>query len=246
VIGPELPLLNGLADQLQSKSIRCFGPFKAAALIEGSKEFAKIIMQSAHVATARYQICSSQQEIRRACEYFGPPYVVKHDGLASGKGVVVTDNLEEAITHGNKAPKVVVEEYLTGREFCLFGISDGKTVIAMDPAQDFKRVGDGDTGLNTGGMGAYSPLAWVSNEDKKFALQEVLRPVIRELSQRKAPFVGVLYAGLIKTRSGIQVIEFNARFGDPEAQVILERLENPLGDLLLRAASAMKTCRDDY
>ena len=236
IVGPEAPLVAGIADVVRASGIACFGPDKAAAMIEGSKEFAKEIMAKAAVPTASFRSCENESEIREACHEFGPPYVVKHDGLASGKGVIVTNEIEEAIKHGALASRVIVEEFLAGHEFSLFGISDGVRVIAMEPAQDFKRVGENDTGANTGGMGAYSPLPWISNDDKEFVLTKVLQPVIDQLRIEGRPFIGVLFAGLIKTNSGIKVIEFNARFGDPETQVLLSRLTTPLGGLLKRAA----------
>lgn len=237
VVGPELPLMNGVADALAIEKIPCFGPTKSAALIEGSKEFAKKIMHKADVNTARYRTCNNEDEIRKACIEFGAPYVIKHDGLAAGKGVVVTNDLTEAISHGISTNKVVVEEFLSGPEFSLFGICDGENVLAMEAAQDYKRVGDGDQGLNTGGMGAYSPLDWVSEADKEFVLNKVLKPVLKVMKVNNAEFVGVLYAGLIKTADGIKVIEFNARFGDPETQALIPRLKTPLGKLLFSAAT---------
>jgi len=237
VVGPELPLMNGVADALAIEKIPCFGPKKNAALIEGSKEFAKEIMYKAAVNTARYRTCHNEDELRKACIEFGAPYVIKHDGLAAGKGVVVTNDLTEAISHGISTNKVVVEEFLSGPEFSLFGICDGENVLAMEAAQDYKRVGDGDQGLNTGGMGAYSPLDWVSEADKEFVLNKILKPVLRVMKENNVEFIGVLYAGLIKTADGIKVIEFNARFGDPETQALIPRLKTPLGKLLFNAAT---------
>lgn len=236
IVGPELPLVNGVADALALENIACFGPKKNAALIEASKDFAKKIMVEAGVETAKYRTCLSEAEIRAACAEFGPPYVIKHDGLAAGKGVIVTNDLEEAINHGLSASKVVVEEFLSGKEFSLFGICDGQNVVAMDPAQDFKRVGENDEGLNTGGMGAYSPLNWITEADKRFVLENILKPVITIMKKQSIEFIGILFAGLIKTASGIKVIEFNARFGDPETQVLIPRLKTPLGQLLFNAA----------
>jgi phosphoribosylamine---glycine ligase len=237
IVGPELPLINGVTDALTAEKIPCFGPTKNAALIEGSKEFAKEIMHKAGVSTAKYQTCHNEEDLRKACVKFGAPYVIKHDGLASGKGVVVTNDLTEAISHGISSNKVVVEEFLSGPEFSLFGICDGENVLAMEAAQDYKRVGDGDQGLNTGGMGAYSPLDWVSESDKEFVLNKILKPVLRVMKENNVEFIGVLYAGLIKTADGIKVIEFNARFGDPETQVLIPRLKTPLGKLLFNAAT---------
>jgi phosphoribosylamine--glycine ligase len=242
LIGPELPLINGVADALIASEIACFGPTKNAARIESSKEFAKEMMKKAGVATARYRSCSNEDEVRSACSEFGAPYVIKDDALAAGKGVVVTEDLDQAIAHARASGispdrKVVVEEFLDGREFSLFAISDGQSFRAMEPAQDYKRVSDGDQGLNTGGMGAYSPLSWVSDEDKKFVAEKVIAPVLEVMSSEGSAFVGVLYAGLIKTSDGIKVIEFNARFGDPETQVLIPRLKTPLAKLLYAAAT---------
>jgi phosphoribosylamine--glycine ligase len=237
VIGPEKPLVNGVADALAKAKIPCFGPSKAAAQLEGSKDFAKKVMSDAGVPTARSATCKTQVEIENALDKFGAPYVVKHDGLAAGKGVVVTDDRAAAITHALLADQVVIEEFLDGPEVSLFGISDGQTVIPMQPAQDFKRVLDGDLGPNTGGMGAYSPLPWAPDEIMDETLAQVLNPTVAEMSARGTPFVGLLYAGLSLTDHGTRVIEFNARFGDPETQVLLPRLKSPLAQLLLAAAT---------
>mgnify|MGYP003337852758 FL=1 len=237
VVGPEAPLVNGLADACAQENIRCFGPSKAAAQLEGSKDFAKQVMKEAGVPTAQFFTCTSKGEIEKALDTFGSPYVVKHDGLAAGKGVVVTNNREEALTHALQSTRVVIEEYLDGPEVSLFGISDGTTVIPMQPAQDFKRAYDGDKGLNTGGMGAYSPLPWAPKNIEEEVLQKVLQPTINAMANRGTPFVGLLYAGLAMTSKGIRVIEFNARFGDPETEVLLPRLETPLAQLLYSAAT---------
>jgi len=237
VIGPEKPLVNGVADALARAKIPCFGPSKAAAQLEGSKDFAKKVMSDAGVPTARSATCKNKAEIERALEQFGAPYVVKHDGLAAGKGVVVTNDRGDAIEHALAAERVVIEEFLDGPEVSLFGISDGQTVIPMQPAQDFKRILDGDLGPNTGGMGAYSPLPWAPDEIMDETLVQVLNPTVAEMSARGTPFVGLLYAGLSLTDHGTRVIEFNARFGDPETQVLLPRLKSPLAQLLLAAAT---------
>jgi phosphoribosylamine---glycine ligase len=237
VIGPEKPLVNGVADALAKAKIPCFGPSKAAAQLEGSKDFAKKVMSDAGVPTACSATCKTQVEIENALDKFGAPYVVKHDGLAAGKGVVVTNDRAAAITHALLADQVVIEEFLDGPEVSLFGISDGQTVIPMQPAQDFKRVLDGDLGPNTGGMGAYSPLPWAPDEIMDETLAQVLNPTVAEMSARGTPFVGLLYAGLSLTDHGTRVIEFNARFGDPETQVLLPRLKSPLAQLLLAAAT---------
>ena len=237
IIGPEAPLVAGVADAVRAIGIPCFGPSKAAAQLEGSKSFAKEIMASAGVPTAQSMTCVTQEEIERALDTFGAPYVVKNDGLAAGKGVVVTSDRTAALTHALACGKVVIEEYLDGPEISLFGISDGSTVIGMEPAQDFKRVFDGDEGPNTGGMGAYSPLPWAPADIISRTEKEVLIPTIKAMAERGTPFIGLLYAGLAMTSRGIRVIEFNARFGDPETEVLLPRLQTPLAQLLLAAAT---------
>ena len=237
VIGPEKPLVNGVSDALAKAKIPCFGPSKAAAQLEGSKDFAKKVMSDAGVPTARSATCKNQVEIDKALDKFGAPYVVKHDGLAAGKGVVVTNDRQTAIEHALASEQVVIEEFLDGPEVSLFGISDGQTVIPMQPAQDFKRALDGDLGPNTGGMGAYSPLPWAPDEIMDETLEQVLNPTVAEMAARGTPFVGLLYAGLALTDHGTRVIEFNARFGDPETQVLLPRLKSPLAQLLLAAAT---------
>ena len=237
VIGPELPLVNGVADLLRTKKIACFGPSKHAAQLEGSKEFAKQVMVAAGVPTARSFYCTNADEVARALDTFGAPYVVKHDGLAAGKGVVVTSDRDAALAHAALSNSVVIEEYLDGPEVSLFGISDGTTIIPMQPAQDFKRAYENDEGPNTGGMGAYSPLPWAPSDICEETYEKVLLPTIREMAKRGEPFVGLLYAGLALTSKGMKVIEFNARFGDPETEVLLPRLKTPLAQLLLRAAT---------
>jgi len=237
VIGPEKPLVQGLADDLRKAGFAVFGPSQAAAEIEGSKDFAKKVMRDAGVPTARSFTCHNQEEIEKALDVFGAPYVVKHDGLAAGKGVVVTEDRAAALEHALLSPRVVIEEFLDGPEVSLFGISDGKNVLAMQPAQDFKRASDGDLGPNTGGMGAYSPLPWAPDDIVEETLENVLKPTIAEMAARGTPFVGLLYAGLALTNNGVRVIEFNARFGDPETEVLLPRLQTPLAQLLLKAAT---------
>ncbi|MEI6216445.1 MAG: phosphoribosylamine--glycine ligase [Actinomycetes bacterium] len=237
VIGPEKPLVNGLADLLRGAGIACFGPSAAAAQLEGSKDFAKKVMSDAGVPTAKSFTCSTRAEIETALDTFGAPYVVKHDGLAAGKGVVVTDDRDFAIEHALQSSQVVIEEFLDGPEVSLFGISDGRHIIPMQPAQDFKRAYDSDLGPNTGGMGAYSPLPWAPSDLIEQTLSQVLNPTIQEMAARGTPFVGLLYAGLAITTKGTKVIEFNARFGDPETQVLLPRLKTPLAELLFRAAT---------
>lgn len=237
VVGPELPLVNGVSDVLRRAGIATFGPSKAAAQLEGSKNFAKEVMHDAGVATARSATCTTPAEIEKALAQFGKPYVVKDDGLAGGKGVVVTNDYKEALEHALGCAKVVIEEFLDGPEVSLFGISDGKTILAMQPAQDFKRAFNGDEGPNTGGMGAYSPLPWAPSDIIEQTHREVLAPIIAEMAARGTPFVGLLYAGLSLTDHGIRVIEFNVRFGDPETQVLIPRLKTPLATLLYKAAT---------
>jgi len=237
VIGPEVPLVNGVADLLRQAGFAVFGPSKAAAQLEGSKDFAKGVMRNAGVPTARSFTCSEKSEIERALDTFGAPYVVKDDGLAAGKGVVVTENRQVALDHALACKRVVIEEYLRGPEISLFGISDGRNILPMQPAQDFKRAFDNDKGPNTGGMGAYSPLPWAPDEIVEETYEKVLAPMIAEMAARGTPFVGLLYAGLALTDQGIRVIEFNARFGDPETQVLIPRLMTPLATLLYKAAT---------
>lgn len=243
VIGPEAPLVAGVADELLSAGFKVFGPSKAAAGLEGSKAFAKEIMQAADVPTADSKYCQTVTEARVALELFGAPYVVKDDGLAAGKGVVVTDDFETAVAHAmacinsRDGGAVVIEEFLAGPEVSLFGVSDGTMVVPLAPAQDFKRVGDNDEGPNTGGMGAYSPLPWAPKDFVSDVTRMVLQPVIDEMNRRGTPFVGLLFAGLSITSHGVRVIEFNARFGDPETQVVLVRLNSSLSELLMAAAT---------
>ena len=237
VIGPEVPLVNGAADTLRAAGIATFGPSKAAAALEGSKDFAKGVMRDAGVPTARSFTCTSEGEINSALDAFGAPFVVKDYGLAGGKGVVVTDDRAEALAHALSCDRVVIEEFLDGPEISLFGISDGRNILAMEPAQDFKRAYDNNQGPNTGGMGAYSPLPWAPEDIIEQTYEKVLAPVVAEMAARGTPFVGLLYAGLALTKNGIKVIEFNARFGDPETQVLIPRLLTPLADLLYKAAT---------
>ncbi|WP_204920394.1 phosphoribosylamine--glycine ligase [Microlunatus panaciterrae] len=237
VIGPEAPLVAGVADAVREAGIACFGPTAEAARIEGSKSFAKEVMAAAGVPTGASRTCRTVAETTAALDEFGPPYVVKDDGLAAGKGVLVTEDRQAALGHAAGCPQVVVEEYLDGPEVSLFAITDGSTVLPMQPAQDFKRVGDGDTGPNTGGMGAYTPLPWAPRDLVEDVLATVLQPTVDEMARRGTPFVGLLYAGLALTSRGVRVIEFNARFGDPETQALLAVLESPLGEVLYAAAT---------
>jgi phosphoribosylamine--glycine ligase len=236
VVGPEAPLVAGVADAVRSAGIACFGPGRRAAAIEGSKAFAKQIMAAAGVPTARSAVCETASEVSAALSQYGPPYVVKDDGLAAGKGVVVTADRAAAAAHAETCQRVVVEEFLDGPEVSLFAICDGKTALPMQPAQDFKRLQDNDVGPNTGGMGAYTPLDWAPPDLVADAYESVLRPTVAEMARRGLPFVGLLYAGLALTASGIKVIEFNARFGDPETQALLELFDSPLGEVLHAAA----------
>lgn len=239
IIGPEAPLVAGVADTLRQRGIPVFGPGRAAAALEGSKTFAKRIMEVAGVPTGRATRAGSLDEAITAIDGFGAPYVVKADGLAAGKGVLVTESRAEAIAHATvwlSHGSVLVEEFLAGQEVSLFLLSDGYTVLPLSPAQDYKRALDGDLGPNTGGMGAYSPLPWLPDTFVDEVIESVALPTIRQLASEGTPFIGLLYCGLILTDSGVRVIEFNARFGDPETQVVLPRLITPLSGLLLAAA----------
>ncbi len=236
VIGPEAPLVAGVADAVRARGIDCFGPSQEAARLEGSKAFAKEVMAAAEVPTAMAHVCTNPEEAAAALDAFGPPYVVKDDGLAAGKGVVVTESRDEALAHAAACDRVVVEEFLDGPEVSLFAITDGVTVVPLQPAQDFKRVGDGDEGPNTGGMGAYTPLPWAPEGLVAEVTERVLQPTVDEMARRGTPFSGLLYAGLAITERGVRVIEFNARFGDPETQPLMALLDSPLA-VLLRAAA---------
>ncbi|MFD9405457.1 phosphoribosylamine--glycine ligase [Streptomyces sp. NPDC059989] len=236
VVGPEAPLVAGVGDAVRAAGIPVFGPSAEAAQLEGSKAFAKDVMAAAGVPTARSYVCTTPEEVDEALDAFGAPYVVKDDGLAAGKGVVVTEDLAAARVHALACDRVVIEEYLDGPEVSLFAITDGVTVLPLQPAQDFKRALDGDEGPNTGGMGAYSPLPWADPKLVDEVMASVLQPTVDELRHRGTPFSGLLYAGLAITSRGVRVIEFNARFGDPETQVVLARLRTPLASVLLNAA----------
>ncbi|AZM90166.1 MULTISPECIES: phosphoribosylamine--glycine ligase [Streptomyces] len=237
VVGPEAPLVAGVADAVRAAGIPVFGPSAEAARLEGSKAFAKDVMAAAGVPTARSYVCTTAEEVDAALDAFGAPYVVKDDGLAAGKGVVVTEDRAVARDHALACDRVVIEEYLDGPEVSLFAITDGVTVLPLQPAQDFKRALDGDQGPNTGGMGAYSPLPWADPKLVDEVMELVLQPTVDELRHRGTPFSGLLYAGLAITSRGTRVIEFNARFGDPETQVVLARLRTPLAGVLLNAAN---------
>lgn len=240
IIGPEAPLVAGVADAVRKRRIPVFGPSKAAAQLESSKAFAKRVMDAAGVPTGRAANAATMDEVVATLDAFGAPYVVKADGLAAGKGVLVTPDRAAALAHAEhylQVGPVLVEEFLDGQEVSLFLLADGSSVVPLSPAQDYKRVGDGDTGPNTGGMGAYSPLPWLPDRFVPEVVNSVALPVIRQLAEEGTPFGGLLYCGLILTAQGVRVIEFNARFGDPETQVVLPRLRTPLSGLLLAAAT---------
>ncbi|WP_413318221.1 phosphoribosylamine--glycine ligase [Agrococcus sp. 1P02AA] len=245
VIGPEAPLVAGVADALQRAGVPVFGPTQAAARIEGSKSFAKDVMARAGVPTGIDTTATTLDEVRAALDASTPPYVLKADGLAAGKGVIVTEDREAAEAHAEQFlpdGPILVEEFLAGPEVSLFVITDGTDVMPLAPAQDYKRLGDGDSGPNTGGMGAYSPLPWLAERfgsEQAFVdevIDQVALPTIRAMADAGTPFAGLLYCGLIVTQSGVKVIEFNARFGDPETQVVLPRIESGFADALLAAA----------
>ncbi|WP_148612042.1 phosphoribosylamine--glycine ligase [Nocardioides rubriscoriae] len=237
VVGPEGPLVAGVADAVTTRGIPVFGPSGAAARLEGSKAFAKEVMAAAGVPTAAARVCTTPEEAAAALDELGSPYVVKDDGLAAGKGVIVTESRDEALAHAAGCERVVIEEFLDGPEVSLFAITDGRTVYPMQPAQDFKRIGNGDQGPNTGGMGAYTPLPWAPEGLVDEVLRDVLQPTVDEMARRGTPFAGLLYAGLALTSRGTRVVEFNARFGDPETQPLLALLDAPLLPLLLGAAT---------
>ncbi len=242
VVGPEAPLVAGVADALREAGYAVFGPSAAAARLEGSKAFAKTVMATAGVPTALAHVCSTLEEVTAALSALGAPHVVKEDGLAAGKGVVVTDDWQAAVEHAQAClarpdGRVVIEAFLDGPEVSVFCITDGNTVVALPAAQDFKRAGDGDRGPNTGGMGAYSPLDWAPAGLVDDVVARVAQPTVDEMRRRGTPFVGVLYVGLALTARGPRVIEFNCRLGDPDGQVSLARLETPFGGLLYAAAT---------
>ena len=240
VIGPEAPLVAGVADKLRTRGIPVFGPSKAAAALEGSKTFAKRIMDEAGVPTGKAVRAGTIAEAIATLDEYGAPYVVKADGLAAGKGVLVSPDRDAAIAHAEywlQHGSVLVEEFLAGEEVSLFLLSDGHSVLPLSPAQDYKRIFDHDEGPNTGGMGAYSPLPWLPAGFIDDVIDTVALPTIRQLALEQKPFIGLLYCGLILTATGVRVIEFNARFGDPETQVVLPRLITPLSELLFAAAT---------
>ncbi|AQP43715.1 phosphoribosylamine--glycine ligase [Tessaracoccus flavus] len=236
VIGPEAPLVAGVADALRDAGFDVFGPGREAAVLEGSKAFAKEVMRSAGVPTADARVCETPDEVSAALDEFGPPYVVKNDGLAAGKGVVVTTDRQEALDHAASCGRVVIEDFLDGPEVSLFAICDGERALPLLPAQDYKRVGDDDEGPNTGGMGAYCPLSWADAGLTDQIMSEVVNPTLAEMRRRGTPFIGLLYAGLALTSRGLRVVEFNVRFGDPETQAVLSLLKTPLAGVLRAAA----------
>ncbi|NIJ34441.1 phosphoribosylamine--glycine ligase [Sphingomonas oligoaromativorans] len=247
VIGPEQPLVEGLADTLRTAGIAVFGPSKAAAQLEGSKGFTKALCDRANVPTAAYAAFTNAAEAKAALPRFGLPVVIKADGLAAGKGVIIAISREEAEAaiddmiggrFGSAGASLVIEEFLEGEEVSLFALSDGKTVVALGSAQDHKRVGDGDTGPNTGGMGAYSPTRALTPELEARVMAEIVRPSIAGMAEAGMPFTGVLFAGLMLTAQGPKLIEYNVRFGDPECQVLMMRLDEDLLPLLHAAATA--------
>lgn len=246
VIGPEVPLALGVADAVRAAGIACFGPSKDAARIEGSKAFAKDVMAAAGVRTAASETVDSPAHLDAALDRFGPAagqpaWVVKDDGLAAGKGVVVTADRAEARAHAatllDSGHPVLLESFLDGPEVSLFCLVDGPTVVPLVAAQDFKRVADGDTGPNTGGMGAYAPLPWLPESVESAIVHDVVEPVAAEMVRRGCPFSGLLYAGLAITSDGPAVVEFNCRFGDPETQAVLALLTSPLGTVLYATAA---------
>ncbi len=247
VVGPEAPLVAGVADELARREVPTFGPSAAAARLEGSKAFAKEVMNAAGVPTAGHVATADRDEAQAALDRFTPPYVVKADGLAAGKGVRICDELAEAREavddamvrrlFGDAGAHLVVEEFLDGPERSVFGVCDGTDVAVLSPAQDYKRALDGDEGLNTGGMGAYTPVPGFGFDEADGLVDTVFRPVLAEMADRGAPFRGLLYAGLVDTADGPKLLEYNVRFGDPETQVVLPRLASDLGDLLAAAAT---------
>ncbi|MDF2904289.1 MAG: phosphoribosylamine--glycine ligase, partial [Bacillus sp. (in: firmicutes)] len=243
IVGPEIPLLEGIVDKFQEAGLKVFGPQQSAALIEGSKSFAKELMEKYDIPTAEYAVFSEYEEAKKYVEKLGAPIVIKADGLAAGKGVTVALTMEEALTSlqemlldekfGDASSTVVIEEFLEGEEFSLMALVNGEIVIPLEIAQDHKRAYDGDQGPNTGGMGAYSPVPQIKAEAVQTAIETVLHPAAKAMIQEGRSFCGVLYAGLILTKQGPKVIEFNARFGDPETQVILPRLQSDLVEVIL-------------
>ena len=246
VIGPEAPLVDGLADSLRAEGFAVFGPSKAAAQLEGSKAFTKELCDRANIPTAGYVRTTSLEQAREALARFNPPYVLKADGLAAGKGVVIPETLAEAEDaladmfggqFGEAGAEVVIEEFMEGEEASFFALTDGASIVSFGTAQDHKRVGDGDTGTNTGGMGAYSPAPIITPELRAEVMQKIITPTVRQLADEGTPYSGVLYAGLMLTSEGPKLVEYNCRFGDPECQVLMMRLEEDLADYMLACAN---------
>ncbi len=241
VVGPEAPLVAGVADAVREAGVPVFGPSGAAARLEGSKAFAKQVMAAAGVPTARAHVCTTAEQAGAALDDFGPPYVVKDDGLAAGKGVVVTADRDAALAHAAGCEQVVIEEFLDGPEVSLFAVcsfdEEGVMAFPLQPVQDFKRVRDFDQGPNTGGMGSYTPLIWAPDDLVEEVMTEIVLPTLEEMWDRGTPFTGLLFVGLALTSQGTRVIEFNARFGDPETQSLMAMLASPLAPLLLSAAT---------
>ncbi len=247
VIGPEAPLVDGLADSLRAEGFAVFGPSAAAAQLEGSKGFTKDLCARAHIPTAGYVRTTTLAEAKAALDGFKPPYVLKADGLAAGKGVVIADDrakAEEALVEmfggafGEAGAEVVIEEFMEGEEVSFFALTDGASIMAFGSAQDHKRVGEGDTGPNTGGMGAYSPARVFTPELRGQVLTRILAPTVKQMADEGTPYSGVLYAGLMLTEEGPKLVEYNCRFGDPECQVLMMRLESDLADYLLACAES--------
>ena len=245
VIGPEVPLVEGLADTLRDADVPVFGPSKSAAQLEGSKGFTKELCQRAGIPTARYERCTSLEAAWGALKRFKPPFVLKADGLAAGKGVVIAETYEQAQEalgemfdgrFGSAGSEVVIEQFLTGEEASFFALTDGTAIVPIGTAQDHKRVGEGDTGPNTGGMGAYSPAPVLTDALQAQVMREIVEPTVRTMAAEGTPYSGVLYAGLMLTKDGPQLIEYNARFGDPECQVLMMRLESDLVELMQACA----------
>ena len=242
IVGPELPLSLGIVDALQSRGLRVFGPTQAAARLESSKAFAKQFMKRHQIPTAKYSVCTHASELEEAIALFHPPIVVKADGLAAGKGVILCDshNIALEAAHclfngsllGESSQQVVIEEFLEGEEISFICLSDGTHVAPLAPAQDHKRIGEYDTGPNTGGMGVYSTDSMLEPQMTDWIMRHIAEPTIRGIAEEGTPFVGVLYCGLMMTPRGPEVLDINARFGDPETQAILPRLESELLDVL--------------
>ncbi len=246
VVGPEAPLVDGLGDSLRAAGVPVFGPSKEAAQLEGSKGFTKDLCARANIPTAGYERVSSEADAMAALDRFGAPVVIKADGLAAGKGVTVAMTMDEAVAavqdifagrFGSAGAEAVIEEFMTGEEASFFALTDGTSIMAFASAQDHKRVGDGDTGPNTGGMGAYSPAPVLTPELEAEVMERIIAPTVSTLAAEGTPYCGVLFAGLMLTANGPSLIEYNARFGDPETQVMMRRLQSDLAELLLACAT---------